>query len=142
MNLYFDTSALIKHYIVEAGSEDVHDWVNSAEMSATSLMTRAEIAAGLTRLLRMNFLTKPDYAIALDYFRADWLFYQRIPISEELVARADRLACEFGLRGYDAVHLAAALTWQENLNFPVTLATFDRGLTDAARQSGLAVLPE
>ena len=140
--MYFDTSALIKHYIVEAGSEDVHDWMDSAEMSATSLVTRAEIAAGLTRLLRMNFLTTPDYAIALDHFRADWLFYQRIPISEELVARADRLACEFGLRGYDAVHLAAALTWRENLGFSVTLATFDGQLAGAGRQSGLAVLPE
>jgi hypothetical protein len=46
------------------------------------------------------------------------------------------------MRGYDAVHLAAALIWQEALMLPVTLATYDKELADAGKKSGLKVLPE
>jgi len=59
-----------------------------------------------------------------------------------LVARADSLAWEYGLRGYDAVHLASALLWQEALGEPVTLATFDKPLWEAAQQAGMGVWPE
>ena len=54
---------------------------------------------------------------------------------------ADDLAWQYGLRGYDAMHLAAALLWQDGLEESVTLATFDRQLWQAGRQSGLAVFP-
>jgi hypothetical protein len=39
------------------------------------------------------------------------------------------------------VHLAAALLWQEGLEESVTLATFDRQLWEAGKQSGLTVFP-
>ena len=142
MNLYLDSSALAKRYLVETGSEDVRQWIEGAELTATSLITRAEVTAAITRAVRMGVLEEQSARRMIDEFRTDWVSLNRIPVTETLVARADRLACEFGLRGYDAVHLAATLTWQENLNFPVTLATFDKELADAARQSGLGILPE
>ncbi len=142
MNLYLDSSALAKRYLVETGSEDVRQWIEGAELTATSLIPRAEVTAAITRAVRMGVLEEQSARWMIDEFRTDWVSLNRIPVTETLVARADRLACEFGLRGYDAVHLAAALTWQENLNFPVTLATFDKELADAARQSGLGILPE
>jgi hypothetical protein len=55
--------------------------------------------------------------------------------------RADAQAWERGLRGYDALHLAAALFWQETLGEPVTLATFDRQLWQAGAAAGLEVWP-
>jgi antitoxin (DNA-binding transcriptional repressor) of toxin-antitoxin stability system len=45
------------------------------------------------------------------------------------------------LRGYDAVHLAAALLWQERVGYPGVLATFDAGLWQAAHRAGLEVWP-
>ena len=56
--------------------------------------------------------------------------------------RAGNLAWEHNLRGYDAVHLAAALSWGEALNAPVTLATFDRQLWQAAKMQGLRAYPD
>jgi len=38
--------------------------------------------------------------------------------------------------------LAAVLTWQEGMDEPVTLATFDQRLWEFARQSGLSVFPD
>lgn len=141
MNLYLDTSALIKRYINERGTEDVRVWVRAADMLATSLITRAETAAGLTRLQRRDVIAQDDYMIALGQFRLDWEGYHRIPINEELITRADFLACQHSLRGYDAIHLASALIWQEVLMLPVALATYDQELAQAGRESGLQVLP-
>jgi predicted nucleic acid-binding protein len=140
--LYLDTSALIKRYVNETGSPDVRRWLQSADDKATVLITRTEMSAAINRLLRMKFLSQEDYASALDEFRTDWRNYHRLPITEPLVARADTLACEHNLRGYDAVHLAAALTWQDLLDLPVTVVTYDKELTEAARASGMEVLPE
>lgn len=142
MNLYFDTSALIKRYINEPGTENVRGWVRTANAMATGLMTRAETTAGLTRLQNRGIIKQEDYGQALEQFRLDWSSYHRIAINEELITRADFLACQHSLRGYDAVHLAAALIWQEALMLPVTLATYDQELTSAGRNSGLKVLPE
>ena len=141
MNLYLDTSALIKRYVNEAGSTDVREWIRSADDKATTLITRAEMSAGINRLLRMKYLSRKDYDDALEEFHVDWEDYHRLPVSETLVARADALACQYNLRGYDAIHLAAALTWQELLDVPVTLVTYDRELAEAARASGMVVLP-
>ena len=77
----------------------------------------------------------------MQVFRAQWPRLARLQLTEPLLARADALTWEHGLRGYDAVHLAAALYWQETLGEPVTLATFDRELWRAGQQAGLAVWP-
>lgn len=142
MILYLDTSALIKRYVNETGSPDVREWLRSADDKATVLITRAEMSAALNRLLRMKFLSQNDHASALTEFRADWMYYHRLPVTEPLVARAEALACEHNLRGYDAIHLAAALTWQDLLGLPVTVVTYDKELTEAARALGMEVLPE
>jgi hypothetical protein len=80
--------------------------------------------------------------VALHVFRAQWADLARFQITESTVARADALAWQHGLRGYEAVHLAAALIWRETIAAPVTLATFDRQLWQAGHAGGLAVWPE
>jgi predicted nucleic acid-binding protein len=142
MNLYLDTSALVKRYVKEPGSDDARAWIRAARIKTTVIITRAEVAAALTRALRMNTISKVDYDFALSKFRSDWIDFQRLSVTERLVARADRLACEFGLRGYDAVHLAAADLWQDALGEVVTFAVFDAKLWHAARKIGLIALPK
>jgi uncharacterized protein len=56
------------------------------------------------------------------------------------VLRADDLAC-YGLRGFDAIHLACALIYREGLGEAVTLATYDRRLWQAGQSEGLQALP-
>ena len=141
MNLYFDTSALIKLFVQEDYSDDVRRWIEGADLVATGLITRAETAAGINRLARMNILNQSQYNTALSNFRSEWNDYHRIPITEQIVARADLLTCEYILRGYDAVHLACALTWSDLLGMSVSLATFDMELHAVAKRSGIEALP-
>jgi predicted nucleic acid-binding protein len=141
MILYLDASALVKRYIAEIGSDRVNAWITEAEAVVTCLITRAEVAAALTRANRMKLISVSETQAALELFRSEWERLQRLPVQEATVARADFLACSYALRGYDAVHLAAAVLWQEMLRETITLATYDNQLSEAARLLGMAVLP-
>jgi predicted nucleic acid-binding protein len=61
-----------------------------------------------------------------------------VGVDEALAQRAGELADERALRGYDAVHLASALALGPG---DTILATWDRDLSNAAVDSGLAVAP-
>lgn len=142
MILYLDASALVKRYIAEAGSQDVNAWIAATESLATSLITHTEVAAALTRAQRMKLITGEETQRALQIFRSEWESLLRLPVNEATVARGGILACEHGLRGYDAIHLATALLWKDTLGLPVTLATYDRQLWEIGRLVKLEVLPE
>ena len=109
MILYLDASALVKRYVAEIGSDAVNEAIGRAEATGTSLISRAEVGAALAKTVRMGILTQEEAWEALRAFRREWPDLVRVQITEWVVARADDLAWEHGLRGYDAVHLAAAL---------------------------------
>ena len=77
----------------------------------------------------------------LQVFRAEWVDLARLQLTEAILAQADTLAWDYGLRGYGAVHLAAARFWQSSLGEPVTLATYDRQLWQAGGGAGLVAWP-
>jgi len=141
MILYLDASALVKWYVDEPGSTEVGEAISQAELVGTVLISRAEIAAALAKAVRLRALSQEEAVACLQTFRSEWFDLVRLQMTEALVARADTLAWEQSLRGYDAVHLAAAILWQEALGKTVTLATFDRQLWTAAEQTGLVPYP-
>jgi hypothetical protein len=84
----------------------------------------------------------PDESLSgLRQFCLEWKSFYRLPITENTGARGDTLVVEHDLKGYDATHLACALIWQETLGMPVTLASFDSQLIEAARAVQMAYLP-
>jgi predicted nucleic acid-binding protein len=142
MILYLDTSALVKRYVIEPGSDQVNQATANAETAGTVIITRTEVAAALARAIRIGALKQADALANLQRFRSDWHDLARVQVTENLIARADVLAWEHNLRGYDAIHLAAALVWQEALGEPITLATFDEQLWQAAEREGLVPFPD
>jgi predicted nucleic acid-binding protein len=139
--LYLDASALVKRYVAEAGSRDVAAAIASARLLATAVISRAEVTAALAKAVRLGFATRNAVAAALADFEADWPDLIRLEVSEAVVARAASVVWQQGLRGYDAVHHASALQWQEALRDSVTVATYDRELWRGAQNSGLVPWP-
>ena len=141
MIAYLDASALVKRYVAERGSDETLELTAAADVVATSLISRAEVAAALAKAARVGILPETDARKAQRAFAAEWPDLARVPVTEALMARAASLAWDHGLRGYDAVQLASALQWQESVGADVTLATFDRDLWEAGRHAGLLVWP-
>jgi uncharacterized protein len=139
---YFDASALVKRHVDERGSREAIEFASRAEVVATSLISRAEVAAALAKAARAQILEDGEARKAQRAFATQWPDIARIPTTEALVSRAETLAWEFGLRGYDAVQLASAVMFQESLGTAVRLATFDKQLWDAARRAGLEPWPD
>jgi predicted nucleic acid-binding protein len=138
---YLDASALVKRYIVERGSRETIALTGESELTATSIVSRAEVVAALAKAARTGVVTQELGRNARRLFIGDWPDLVRVPMTEALVERAEGLAWEHGLRGYDSVQLASALTWQESVGAEIVLATFDQQLWDAATRAGLKAWP-
>lgn len=140
--IYIDTSALIKRYVREPGSEALRSIWPSFSVVGSAVIVQVEVAAALAKAERMRWLDMDGTQRAWQAFLIDWEKLTLINVGLPVVQRASSLAWEYGLRGYDAVHLAAALIWQEGLGESVQLCTFDQHLWDAAKRAKIFVWPE
>ncbi len=124
--------------MVEESSDAAAELWNTGLPAASSLLFYPEGRAALAAARRGRRLTAPGYQRALEEFEQLRLELAVIGIDEALAERAGDLAGELGLRGYDAVHLASAVSLGANVT---SLVTWDRDLRDAATRKGLAVAP-
>jgi uncharacterized protein len=141
MILYLDSSALVKCYAEESGSLDTIDLIDRADLVCTSPVTRVEVASALSRAARRVARARATVQDALDSFAAEFPSIIQVPLTDAVLVRAQTLVWEQGLRGYDAVQLSSALTFQSRARAAVTFATFDDRLGDAAASIGLEVWP-
>lgn len=143
MILYLDASALVKEYLVlEPGSGEIAAARRDAVLIGTSVVSRAETSAALAKAVRTKALAKGEARSALESFRRDWADLARIQLTDSLVALADTLAWDEGLRGYDAVHLASAAIWRDGLGQNIVFAAFDLQLWNAAGRHRFELFPE
>ena len=141
MILYMDTSALVKRYVREKGSDDVIALIEQADSVGAVVLTEVEIAATLAKSVRQGWVDQGTASQAWQDFRQHWISFARLSITTATLERASGLAWEYGLRGYDAMHFASALAWQDAIDTPVTLATYDRELWSAAQKARVDVWP-
>jgi predicted nucleic acid-binding protein len=142
IQVYVDTSALVKRYVAEDGSDAVANLLNAAEYQAASIVTEAELPAALGRATRVGAITERDGQAVLKAWEKDRVELLWIQLSQSTAQHAGKLAWQDGLRGYDAIHLATALWWQANLGQELVIATYDRELWRAAKRHGLSVFPD
>ncbi len=144
--LYFDTSALVKLYVDETGS----DWVRQiyhrpAFQIAFSHIGMVEAASALARRRRMQEISEAQQKRLFKKLLFD--VQQRFTIqavTDDILRIAAHLTQQHPLRGYDAVHLATALELNRVLTAnrlpAVTFVSADDKLNAAARSEGLAVI--
>jgi uncharacterized protein len=129
--LFLDTSALVKRYVAEDGTELVLGRMDEDTGWAVSALARPE--AEIT-LCRLGF-SRDEGAAVWQRLREDLDRCHIVPVDPACLERAAEIGCEFEVRTLDALHLAAA----DRLPRPVALLTFDRRQADAARSMGLIV---
>ncbi len=140
MILYCDTSALVKLYIAEAGSELVKERLAEAEAVAVCRIAWAEAHAALARRAREVPVDAEMIELAKATLAADWPYFVILEINQAVVERAGDYADTFALRGYDSVQLAAAFETARISQAPTVFACFDTRLNKAAKTLGLACL--
>lgn len=142
MIIYLDTSALVKAYVEESGSTEVRSWLGDALLVGTSPISKAEMAAAMAKSVRMDILNSEQAQTVWGKFLSEWPSIYKLAVISSTVDKAANFAWEFGLRGYDAVHLATAALWGDQSGSKITLATFDRPLWQAGQLLEMQVLPK
>jgi predicted nucleic acid-binding protein len=123
------------------GTEDVDQLVRQTDLSGTALIAHVEIATALAKLVRMKSLSPQEAQIAFQNFLQDWPTLIQIQINQPRLNQASTFAWTYGVRGYNAIHLAAAYTWQNLLGETVTFATYDQRLWTTAQTLKIDVFP-
>lgn len=136
MIVYFDTSAIVPLIVGEPSTPACLRLWNDTTRAVSTRLLYPEASAALARAERMGRMTpiQHDEAVSdLDELVAE---IDHIELTMALARIAGDLARSDGLRGYDAVHLAAALSVSDT---DVVMATGDHDLAAAARAHGLTV---
>jgi predicted nucleic acid-binding protein len=133
---YFDTSAMVPLLVAEPGSVRAALLWDGADRVVSVRLAYPEGRAALAQAQRLGRLTSRQLRVAVRDLDARFEQLDVIEIDGQLAQRAGELAEGHRLRGYDAVHLAAA----DRVRDPdLVVVAGDGALLDAASAEGLAV---
>jgi len=136
MIYFFDTSALVKYYTEEKGSEQVTAIIQDSETYIfISELTCIEIKSSFATKCRTGQITQDEWQIAVQAFDESLANFYVEPINEAVRRAAEQLiqtfAVQYALRTLDAIQLA---TYQQ-LTYPIViLASADERLNQLARE--------
>ena len=111
----------------------------SAEGVRTVSIAYVEATAALARARAGGRVSAPSLRSGLAGLRDLWAELSVHSVNDALIELAAREALARGLRGYDALHLAAAVAFAEGE--AVEFACWDRQLRAAAAEHGFQLVP-
>jgi predicted nucleic acid-binding protein len=133
---YIDTSAVVPLLIAEPGSARAATLWDGADRVVSVRLLYPETRAALAQAERLGRLTARQLRDAVTEFDSLFEVVDLVEVDDALARRAGELAEVRQLRGYDAVHLAAA----DRVHDPnVVLIAGDRALLDAATAEGMMI---
>lgn len=133
---YFDSSALVALLLDEPTSEQAKAVWNASDRSVSVLLAYGEVRAALAAAGRAGRLDRRAAETARALLEALMRQLDLLDVDEPLVRLAGELAQTRALKGYDAVHLAAA---QSVADSDTLFVSGDRALCMAAHASGMQV---
>lgn len=141
---YLETSALVKLYVYEAGTERLVSLAASdaGHRFAILSLAQAEFRSAIRRQQRSGEVSKSDADMLIDSFRqhAEGRFLVQ-PFTDPLLDVALALIDGYPLRGFDAIQLAGYLMLRSvsGAEEPVFVCA-DKALLSAARNEGCPIL--
>lgn len=134
---YFDTSALIKRYVDEPGRREVLHLLRRHAI-VTSAVLRVELRSALRRRVSDGSLDNRAASGIAKRFEADRAFWTFVEVTSDVLDSAEVLVTTYPLRTLDALHVATAQWFAEQIAAPdLILVSADARQTATARAAGL-----
>ena len=127
MKTFFDSSALVKRYIHEEGTDRVIDLCNDSSEIIVSIICITEVLSACNRLLRENLISKKQYDIIKNEFLNDIDSATVVNLTGEVIQVSINCLEKGTNRSLDALHIGAAITYNS-----------DRFITGDMRQKSIA----
>jgi len=138
--IYFDSSALLKRYLKEDGSESVNAILLSEKTIVTSKLAYPEILSAFMRKHRAGELVGKSLRSVIDQFESDWKHFFIIEFHDDLFPTMEALIEKYPLKGADTVHLSSALWLEQTSREDVKFVASDLNLLKAAESENLHVI--
>nr|AGC71518.1 hypothetical protein [uncultured bacterium A1Q1_fos_550] len=136
MRVFFDSSAFVKRYVNEAGTDAVLHWCDQATEIILSGIALPELISSFCRLQREGRITETQYRQLKSLLLADIEDAAIGDLTPVVIAHAIASLEGNVRRGMDAIHIGSALALKADL-----FVSSDRRQLDAAARSGLRTAP-
>lgn len=134
MRVFFDSSAFVKRYVREPGTNAVLDWCDRATEIGLSAIALPEIVSAFCRLRREARIDDGQYRQLKHLLLADIEDAAICDLSPAVLAQTLASLEVAPLRGMDAIHIGSARVLQVDV-----FVSADQRQIDAARLAGLRV---
>ena len=131
--IYFDSSALVKRYIEEKGSDKVNSLLAGGSTAAVSRLAYPEILAAITRRHKAKEIEAGAFERMRKAFKTDWTNLIVVEFHREVFKFIDEVIAKHALKGSDTIHLASALWLKKTTKAEVVFVASDRELVKAAK---------
>ena len=115
MNIFFDSSALVKRYLEEPGSDKVEKLCAKADHIMVSMICLPEVVSALNRKTREGLITPHQYGVIKQRLGIEFEDFMTCPLTEQVIIWAIGFLEKFPLRAMDALHLASAFEIKADL---------------------------
>lgn len=134
MLVFFDTSAFVKRYVNEPGTDNVLEWCDKATEIGLAGIALPEIISAFCRLHRETKITDAQYRQLKSLFMADIEDAALCDLAPEVLAQAISCLENNVLRGMDAIHIGSAMVLKADV-----FVSSDKRQCEAAVRAGLQV---
>jgi predicted nucleic acid-binding protein len=136
--IYFDSSALVKNYVLEDGSSMVAKLILENFNNATSKLTYAEMLSALVRRTRSGDLSLQKMREVIHQFEDDWNSLLIVDLHNDILPMIKKAIEKHQLKAADSIHLASAMWLKASLKEDIVFASSDLNLLKAARNERLS----
>ena len=140
MTYYLDSSAWVKRYFEEIGSDWVDGLFEGGALLSCSTLGLIEVRATVARKCAIGAIDPAGLLNTKDWVGEEWGSFLWVGLVPEVVERSLAVTDAFALRGSDSVHLASALQLKDDLGLNASefaFVTSDRELKAAAFKAWL-----
>jgi len=136
---YFDTSALVKNYVREAGSARVRSLLATYEF-LSSAITPIELQSAVQRRHQQREITQRNYDSIISRVTNDRSYWQLVEVIPQVLSKAEELVKTENVRTLDAIHIASAMIIQDSFALPLPFISADERQLATARNCKLTVI--
>jgi len=137
MNIFCDTSALIKKYISEKGSEKFEKILSKTDNIYVSSITEIETISTFKRLLTEKAIDKDDYQMIVKDFETDYQFFSVVSIDGQIIKKAVKMINQYQLKTLDSIQLGTAVFLKSEID---SFVVCDEKLIKAALKEKIKVI--
>lgn len=143
---YLDTSALVKRYKTEEGSDiidNLYDNLPRGHSMATSFLTVLEFVSAIRRLLKGNKISQDDFETVISTFSQELEPFIIRAIEDKIVADALNKVVKHALKSADSIQLSTVVELREimkDVGEKVVFVCDDDELVKAGKRENLEVI--